>query len=170
MSQRDQTAHSLVEQGALLLDVRTPAEFASGHVSGAVNTPLADLSAAVGGLDPDRVIVVYCRSGMRSRQAAQTLRSKGLTVHDMGGMRSWEGGVDWTFYGLLILACLTLGLAPFTPEPHLVGKLRWVAGGGVGMGLMDVGDLLMHGAPWAVLVFTVARDLMVRLRGSGGES
>jgi len=84
-------------------------------------------------------------------------------------MRRWEGGVDWAFYGLLVLACLTLGLAPFTPEPHLVGKLRWVAGGGVGMGLVDVGDLLMHGAPWAFLLFMVARDLMVRLRGSSGE-
>lgn len=48
---------------------------------------------------------------------------------------------------------LTLGLAPFTPEPHLIGKIRWVAGGAVGMSLMDWGDLVMHGAPvvWLVL-------------------
>jgi len=50
------------------------------------------------------------------------------------------------------LLCLTLGLAPFTPEPHVLGKLRWVAGGAQGMGLMDWGDLLMHGAPWVLLV------------------
>jgi hypothetical protein len=49
---------------------------------------------------------------------------------------------------------LTLGLAPFTPEPHLFGKLRWVAGGAVGMGLMDWFDLAMHGAPWVWLVGT----------------
>lgn len=59
-----------------------------------------------------------------------------------------------------ILACLTLGLAPFTPEPHLVGKLRWVAGGAVGMGAMDWGDLAMHGAPFAWL----AVALVLRLR------
>ena len=46
-----------------------------------------------------------------------------------------------------LVAALTLGLAPFLPEPHLLGKLRWVAGGAVGMQLMDWLDLLMHGAP-----------------------
>jgi hypothetical protein len=56
-----------------------------------------------------------------------------------------------------VLASLTLGLAPFTPEPHLLGKLRWVAGGAVDMGLMDWGDLLMHGAPWIWLLVTVLR-------------
>lgn len=50
--------------------------------------------------------------------------------------------------GLPLLAALTLGLAPFAPEPHIVGKLRWVAGGAEGMGLMDWSDLAFHGAPW----------------------
>ncbi len=51
-----------------------------------------------------------------------------------------------------LLASLTLGLAPFTPEPHLVGKLRWVAGGAVGMKPIDVFDLVLHGAPWLWLL------------------
>ncbi|TNE85619.1 MAG: hypothetical protein EP330_25120 [Deltaproteobacteria bacterium] len=50
---------------------------------------------------------------------------------------------------------LTLGLAPFFPEPHVVGKIRWVAGGAVGMGLMDWFDLLFHGAPWLWLAGSV---------------
>jgi len=50
--------------------------------------------------------------------------------------------------GAPLLFALTLGLAPFLPEPHLLGKLRWLAGGAVGMAPMDVFDLLMHGAPW----------------------
>lgn len=54
--------------------------------------------------------------------------------------------------GLPALACLTLGLAPFRPEPHLVGKLRWVFGGGDGMTWMDAFDLVMHGAPWVWLL------------------
>ncbi|WP_317163102.1 hypothetical protein [Rudanella paleaurantiibacter] len=43
-------------------------------------------------------------------------------------------------------------MAPFVPEPHLLGKLRWVLGGAVGMQLVDWGDLLMHGAPWLGLI------------------
>jgi hypothetical protein len=60
--------------------------------------------------------------------------------------------------GLLLplAASLTLGLAPFVPEPHIVGKLRWVAGGAVGMGPLDWFDLVLHGAPWVwLLVATV---------------
>lgn len=50
-----------------------------------------------------------------------------------------------------LIASLTLGLAPFVPEPHVWGKLRWVAGGANGMQLMDWLDLLMHGLPWVWL-------------------
>lgn len=57
---------------------------------------------------------------------------------------------------LWVLASLTLGLAPFLPEPHLVGKLRWVLGGGVGMKSMDWLDLLLHGAPWLLLLPALA--------------
>ncbi len=53
---------------------------------------------------------------------------------------------------LPLLATATLGAAPFVPEPHLVGKLRWLAGGGVGMGTVDVFDLLLHAAPVAWLL------------------
>jgi len=70
-------------------------------------------------------------------------------------------------YSPFIFACLTLGLAPFFPEPHIVGKVRWVLGGGHGMGGMDVFDLLLHGFPWAlllgVLVFDGARALIKRV-------
>jgi len=55
------------------------------------------------------------------------------------------------------LACLTLGLAPFAPEPHVVGKLRWVLGGGHGMSGLDWFDLFFHLAPWLWLVVELAR-------------
>ena len=54
-----------------------------------------------------------------------------------------------------VIFCLTLELAPFFPEPHLFGKLRWVLGGAKGMSLMDWLDLLMHGAPWLFLVYAI---------------
>lgn len=53
---------------------------------------------------------------------------------------------------MIVLACFTLGLAPFFPEPHILGKLRWIAGGAKGMELMDWGDFLMHGLPWFFLI------------------
>lgn len=52
---------------------------------------------------------------------------------------------------VLILA-LTLGLAPFFPEPHIAGKIRWILGGGSGMQLMDYFDLALHGLPWLLLI------------------
>lgn len=56
---------------------------------------------------------------------------------------------DWR---LIILLCLTLGLAPFFAEPHLWGKLKWIAGGGVGMNIMDWFDVLLHGFPFLLLI------------------
>lgn len=54
-----------------------------------------------------------------------------------------------------VILCLTLGLAPFSPEPHIVGKIKWLMGGGDGMGAMDYFDLLLHGAPWLFLIYVL---------------
>lgn len=64
---------------------------------------------------------------------------------------------------LFLIASLTLGLAPFMPEPHLFGKLRWVAGGGEGMAVMDWFDLLMHGAPWLFLIVSAVLNVKPKL-------
>ena len=58
---------------------------------------------------------------------------------------------------LALVASLTLGLAPFTPEPHLFGKLKWIFGGANGMAPMDWFDLAMHGAPWVWLIVEIVR-------------
>ena len=87
----------LVEQeGALLVDVRTDAEFGSGHIDGAMHIPhdqigdrVAEVEKAVGG-DKAKPVVVYCRSGRRSGMAKQTLESKGFTnVVNLGGIDDW---------------------------------------------------------------------------------
>ena len=52
---------------------------------------------------------------------------------------------------IIILLCLTLGLAPFFPEPHIWGKLKWVLGGGIGMKPLDWFDLVLHGFPFLLL-------------------
>ena len=56
---------------------------------------------------------------------------------------------DWK---LILLACLTLGLAPYVPEPHLFGKIKWILGGAVGMQPMDWFDFMYHGLPWILLL------------------
>jgi hypothetical protein len=56
---------------------------------------------------------------------------------------------DWR---LLIFASLTLGLAPFFPEPHLFGKIKWVLGGATGMQPLDWFDLVWHGLPFLLLL------------------
>ena len=66
-----------------------------------------------------------------------------------------------------LIASLTLGLAPFVPEPHIVGKLQWLLGGGEGMGMMDYFDTLMHGAPWLWLIGTGILHVMGRARATG---
>lgn len=59
-----------------------------------------------------------------------------------------------------LIASFTLGLAPFTPEPHLFGKINWLIGGAKGMELMDWFDLILHGAPWLLLLLSVAFNLI----------
>lgn len=79
------------EQGALLLDVRSAAEFNAGHMQGALNLPVDQVSS-IGAIESDheRNIVVYCRSGARSARATQILRQAGYTnVHDLGPMARW---------------------------------------------------------------------------------
>lgn len=68
------------------------------------------------------------------------------------------------------LASMTLGLAPLSPEPHIVGKVRWVLGGAVGMGPMDWGDLIMHGLPWVGLVVMLVVDGPRLLRAKPSRS
>ncbi|MBT8244388.1 MAG: hypothetical protein HKP48_07325 [Winogradskyella sp.] len=56
---------------------------------------------------------------------------------------------DWR---IVILICLTLGLAPFFPEPHIYGKLKWLAGGAKGMSALDYLDIFFHGFPFVLLM------------------
>jgi rhodanese-related sulfurtransferase len=75
----------------VLLDVRTVGEFQSGHIAGAANIPVEVLAARLAELPKDKPIVLYCRSGNRSAQAARLLRSAGYAdVYDLGGIIAWQ--------------------------------------------------------------------------------
>ena len=78
---------------AVLVDVRTPAEYAMDHLDGAVNVPLGELEARLADFPArkDQDVIVYCRSGHRSARAAAVLRDAGFTeVHDLGTILNWK--------------------------------------------------------------------------------
>ena len=89
-------ADRLVAAGALLLDVREDDEWEAGHISGAVHIPLGQLTARIQELagqhqaPGERRVVVVCRSGVRSANAAAFLTASGVDAINLaGGMRAW---------------------------------------------------------------------------------
>ena len=84
-------AVALRDQGALMLDVREPDEFAAGHISGATLIPLGQLAGRLGEVPRDRVVVVVCRTGHRAAQGRDILLGAGYSaVTSMtGGMTEW---------------------------------------------------------------------------------
>lgn len=79
-------------EGPVFLDVRTPEEFASGRVPGAVNLPIQQLPSRLAELGKDDRLVVYCERGTRSAVAVDTLVEAGYTnvSHLMGDMAGWR--------------------------------------------------------------------------------
>lgn len=84
-------ARALVQDGAILVDVRTPGEFQQHHIPGAINIPLQELERRLAELPgTDEEIVLYCRSGNRSNSARQILERQGFEkVHDLGAISRW---------------------------------------------------------------------------------
>ena len=81
---------------AILVDVRTPGEFAAGHAAGALNVPVAEAAsraAEVRQRADGRAVVLYCRSGMRAHRAERVLRAEGVTssmYHLAGQLSGWQ--------------------------------------------------------------------------------
>lgn len=81
---------------AVLVDVRTPGEYRDGHIPGSINVPLQqieDINLEVS--DVSTPLYVYCRSGVRSRQATAVLQEMGYEeVHNIGGILDYKGKVE----------------------------------------------------------------------------
>ena len=82
----------LIDKGALVVDVRTPQEFATGHYEGSVNIPLGELESKIELFgDKEKNIIVYCRSGNRSSMAKKILEKHGYKkVVDGGGLQDMK--------------------------------------------------------------------------------
>ena len=84
------------DDGHIILDVRRPDEFSEGHIPDAICIPNESIADSMPEQLPDKdaVILVYCRSGNRSKQAAQKLADMGYTnVYEFGGILSWQGEI-----------------------------------------------------------------------------
>ncbi|HEY0978934.1 MAG TPA: rhodanese-like domain-containing protein [Flavobacteriales bacterium] len=75
---------AILQQGATILDVRTPAEFAQGHVKGALNIPLDRLQRSTADVPKGRPVITCCRSGARSGMAEGILRRQGFEAYNGG--------------------------------------------------------------------------------------
>ena len=84
------------ETGYIILDVRRPDEFAAGHIPHAINVPNESIGTAeISELpDKDQLILVYCRSGRRSKEASEKLVKLGYTnIVEFGGILDWKGEI-----------------------------------------------------------------------------
>lgn len=79
----------------LLVDVREPHEFKAGHIPSAVNIPLSQLNSRIKEISPKNEVLLYCRSGMRSKQAGKILKKHGYSnlAHLRGGITAWRGAI-----------------------------------------------------------------------------
>ena len=92
---QDEAMQMMQEQtDFLIVDVRRPDEFAGGHIAGAINVPNEEIGSEMPEAlpDKDQLLLVYCRSGNRSKEASQKLAGMGYTnVYEFGGIKTWEG-------------------------------------------------------------------------------
>ncbi len=88
-SKKDTTQmEKIIKEGAFLVDVRTPAEFAEGHVNGSTNIPLDQVASQLEKFKGKEQIIVFCRSGNRSGQAKMILEQSGFSNVINGG--TWQ--------------------------------------------------------------------------------
>ena len=91
-----QFAEVIADKDVQLVDARTPEEFSEGHIPGAVNMDVKSeyFNTQIATLDPARPVAVYCRSGRRSKLAAERMTNAGLQVTELSeGILSWKGEV-----------------------------------------------------------------------------
>ncbi len=84
------------ETDYLIVDVRRPDEFAEAHIAGAINVPNEGITDEMPEElpDPDQILLIYCRTGNRSKEASRKLADIGYTkVYEFGGIETWEGEI-----------------------------------------------------------------------------
>ncbi len=88
---KSESVKEFMDKGAVIIDVRTPGEFQGGHIKGSKNIPLDNIFSKVNEIKRiEKPVIVCCRTGMRSGQAASILKNSGIAVMNGGGWSSLE--------------------------------------------------------------------------------
>lgn len=98
---QEEAMRIMEEEECTVVDVRTPSEYAEGHVPNAVNLPVETIEemAPKELADKERLLLLYCRTGVRSKQAAGILTELGYTnVCEFGGIADWKGDIVTDFH------------------------------------------------------------------------
>ena len=93
----DEFAREIAKSGVQLVDVRTAEEYANGHIPNAVNVDIyqPDFAKQIAKLDKKQTVALYCRSGRRSKSAAEQAVKLGFKVVELdGGILSWQGELE----------------------------------------------------------------------------
>jgi rhodanese-related sulfurtransferase len=159
-----QAAMEMISSGkALVVDVREPAEYASGHVPGARNIPLGQLAGTRLAAEEGKALLLICASGMRSAKGCATLGEKAGALSLSGGIKAWRaagGELEADGRGLIPLDRQVLisagALVVFGVVMSLAVHPGWIAlTGFVGAGLIFAGltgfcgmALILARAPW----------------------
>jgi rhodanese-related sulfurtransferase len=91
LGNKSESIQEFVKKGAIIIDVRSPGEFAGGHIKGAKNIPLNEIGAKINEIKKlNKPVITCCASGMRSSQATSILKQNGVDAINGGGWQSLQ--------------------------------------------------------------------------------
>lgn len=155
ISQEEAAQIMRTEKNYIILDVRTEAEYAEEHITGAMNVPNESIGTEPPASLPDKnqLILVYCRSGRRSKQAAQKLADMGYTnIKEFGGIQTWTGSTE--SLTAMTEPVLMLDAHPVTEKDGISAEVTGVTVNEVEVTLKNhSGNVWYYGEP-----FTLSRE------------
>jgi phage shock protein E len=91
LGNKSESIQEFIEKGAVIIDVRSPGEFAGGHIKGSKNIPLNEIGAKINDIKKlNKPVIACCASGMRSSQATSILKQNGIDAINGGGWQSLQ--------------------------------------------------------------------------------
>jgi phage shock protein E len=91
LGNKSESIQEFIEKGAVIIDVRSPGEFAGGHIKGSKNIPLNEIGAKINEIKKqNKPVIACCASGMRSSQATSILKQNGIDAINGGGWQSLQ--------------------------------------------------------------------------------
>ena len=91
LGNKSESIQEFIEKGAVIIDVRSPGEFAGGHIKGSKNIPLSEIGTKINEIKKqNKPVIACCASGMRSSQAASILNQNGIDAINGGGWQSLQ--------------------------------------------------------------------------------